>query len=299
MAAHNTLDHVSDSVDPALAHETWRLGEPLHGVIYFAPQAVEQYSQVGVKGRMGYFASRAAAFGPVGAEVVLATFYNFCPDLVSSAIPAAWTLATPAQMVTARYAAADAVLRAALGDAIDSPDLAEAAELAGRAARAACDHVHGRPLFAAHAALDWPDSPHLALWHAQTLLREFRGDGHIAALTVEGLGGIEALISHAASGDIPSEVLRTSRGWDEQAWAAAEDGLRARGVLAPGPDLAFSDEGRAQRQWIEARTDTLSLPAYSALGESGCQRLGELLRPLSRAVVATGILPFSRRRADL
>ncbi|MEN3271540.1 MAG: hypothetical protein V7636_301, partial [Actinomycetota bacterium] len=63
-----------------------------------------------------------------------------------------------------------------LGDAIESPELIEAAELARRAAEVACERPEGRPLFAGHASLPWPEEPHLVLWHAQTLLREFRGD---------------------------------------------------------------------------------------------------------------------------
>lgn len=298
MAAPASLDRTP--VEPGLARETWRLAEPLHGMIYFTPEGLREYERIGLRGaRMGYFASRAAAFGPVGAEVVIGTFYNFNPELVTATIPAAWELADPATVLTARYAAVDAALRDMLGPAIDSEEMVEAAELAGRAARAATDHVEGRPLFAAHTTLDWPDAPHLALWHAQTLLREFRGDGHIAALTVEGFSGIEALIGHAAMGDIPAEALRSSRGWSNEAWAAAVDGLRERGVLAEGDELTFTADGKAQRQWIEDRTDTLALPAYSVLGPAGCTRLGELVRPFSRAIVATGVLPARPSRASI
>ena len=296
MADPRTLDHAPGRVDPALAREMWRLAEPLHAMIYFVPEGPERYAGIGLRGqRMGYFASRSAAFGRPNAEVVIATFYNFSPALVRRAIPAAWEFADPAAVLAARTAAVDAALRRCLGDAVDGPEVAEAAELAGIAARAAGDHVQGRPLFAAHAALDWPVEPHLALWHAQTLLREYRGDGHIAALLIEGLSGIEALVGHAASGDVPAETLRTSRGWSESEWAGAVAGLRERGVLASGDGLAFTDEGRAQRQRIEDRTDALSTPAYAALGPDGCARLGELVRPLSRAIVANGMVPARGR----
>lgn len=283
---------MADAVDPALARQTWRLGEPVHAMIYFADEGPQRYAEIGLHGRpMGYFASRSAAFGRPSADVVIATFYNFSPDLIRQVIPAAWDIADPATVLGARLAAADDALRRALGAAVTSPEVAEAAELAGRAARAACDHAEGRPLFAAHAALDWPDEPHLALWHAQTLLREFRGDGHIAALLVEGVTGIEALVGHCATGDITAQALRGTRAWNEAQWDAAVAGLRAKGILADGDEPAFTDAGKAQRQWIEDRTDILSLPAYSALGQDGCARLGELMRPLSRAVVAAGLLP--------
>jgi hypothetical protein len=297
VADSGTIDVAAGLVDPTLARATWRLGEPLHGMIYFAQEGPEQYTGIGLRGqRMGYFASRSAAFGKASADLVLATFYNFSPALIRRAIPAAWELADPSTVLTARLAAVDGALRRGLGDAIGTPEIEEAAELAGVAARAACEHVPGRPLFAAHAALDWPTEPHLALWHAQTLLREFRGDGHVAALLIEGVSGIEALVGHAASGDVSAETLRITRGWTEDEWAAAVTGLRDSGVLVPGDELAFTEKGAAQRQWIEDRTDVLSLPAYSALGPAGCVRLGELLRPLSRAIVAAGRLPARTRK---
>lgn len=283
---------MADHVDGALARETWRLAEPLHGMIYFAPEALDRYTALGLRGmHMGYFASRGAAFGPVGADVVISTFYNFSPKVVARAIPDAWGFADPATITAARREGAVAALRRGLGPAADSPEVAEAAELAGRAARAAFDKTEGRPLFAAHAALDWPDEPLLSLWHAQTLLREFRGDGHIAALMIEGVSGIEALIMHSATGAVPADTLRTMRAWSEEEWAAAVAGLQERGLLEPGDDIVFSEAGRAQRQWVEDKTDELSLPTYGAIGVDGCTRLGELVRPLSRAVVAAGMLP--------
>ncbi|HKH04876.1 MAG TPA: hypothetical protein VKA65_06925 [Acidimicrobiales bacterium] len=275
---------------PLVARKTWRTLEPIHGMIYFAPEAAEGYARLGLEGRMGYFASRAAALGAVGAEPVVATFFNFNPALVRRALPAAWGLATPAQVLDARTAGADLALRRSFGEALAAPDLVEAAGLARRAAEAACARPEGRPLFAAHAVLPWPspDTPHLVLWHAQTLLREFRGDAHVAALLLEGLSGIEALVSHAASGDVPAEVLRTSRAWPEDDWAAAVDGMRSRGLVAAGDDLALTEEGRAQRARIEDRTDALSVSAYEPLGEDGCDHLRRLARPYSRAVVAGG-----------
>ncbi len=281
-------------IDPALARSTWRRLEPVHAMIYFAPEAHERYTAIGLRERhVGYFASRAAALGPVPAEAVIATFFNFNPDLVRRAIPAAWEIAAPATILAARLEAADLALRRAFGNLLTTPELAEAAALARRAAEAARAHAEGRPLFAAHAALAWPDEPHLVLWHAQTLLREFRGDGHIAALLVEGVSGIEALVLHAASGEISRRFLQTSRGWSDEDWAAAAERLRARALLSPGDDLKLSDAGLRRRQWIEDRTDALSLPAYEALGEDGCARLGELAGPLSRAVVDAGLLNVS------
>ena len=219
-------------MDAVLARKMWRTLEPYHGLVYFTPHATRAYAALGIRGQAGYFASRAAPMGPVPAGVVVATFYNFDPEIVRAAIPAAWSAASPADLVAARLGAIDRALRDVLGDdAVASPEVVEAATLARRAA-AGCT-PEGRPLFAAHAELAWPDEPHLALWHAVTVLREFRGDGHVAALVTEGLDGCEALVTHgaAAGGNPPAAILQATRGWSDAAWAAAGDRLRDRGLL--------------------------------------------------------------------
>ena len=209
--------------------------------------------------------------------------------LVRRAIPAAWDIATPARVLAARLDAVDRSLRQAWAGEVGSPQVREAADLARRAAERAISRPQGRPLFAAHAALPWPDAPHLALWHAQTLLREYRGDGHVALLLTEGLDGLGALITHAAAGAIPAEALRTSRAWTPEEWDAGTELLRERGWLADGPQLALSEAGRARRQSIESRTDELSVYPYEAIGEDGCARLRELAAPLSAAVMAADL----------
>ena len=206
------------------------------------------------------------------------------------AIPEAWNRATPTQIVDARVRAADLALRRSLSDAIGTPELAEAAHLARRAAHVACEHLDGRPLFAGHASLEWPDDPHLVLWHAQSLLREFRGDGHIAALVAAGLNGLEAAITHVATGDVPGAVMLATRDWPEDEWQAGIDGLRSRGILESGEVLTLTETGRAQRQWIEDATDSAAVVAYEVLGDDGCARLRALARPYSRAIVDGGLL---------
>ncbi|MFG2123409.1 hypothetical protein [Streptomyces sp. NPDC048710] len=267
------------------ARAAWRRLEPVHGMIYFVPEAGRRYADLGLSRRAGYFASRSAAFGRASADLVIATFYNFNPAFVRQAIDGAWDTTTPQQVLDARYAAADEALRRA--GIHELPHLDEVLALTRRAAEAACEHVQGRPLFAAHAALPWPEEPVLQLWHAQTLLREFRGDGHVACLLGEGVGGLEALILHAATGEIPVDLLKKSRAWPEEEWAGTREHLRERGLL-DGDSL--SSEGVLLRRHIEDRTDDLALPAYAALGEAGCERLAELASPFGRAVVDAGLL---------
>ena len=278
------------AVTPDTARRTFRSAEPVHGMIYFTPYGPDAYAQVGVTHqRMTYFASRSAAMGPVPAETVVATFFNFNPAIIHEVIPAAWNIATPARVLAARLAAVDASLRRAWGDDIDSPPVREAADLARRAAERAASRPQGRPLFAGHAALQWPDAPHLVLWHAQTLLREYRGDAHVALLLTEGLDGLGALITHAATGSIPAEALRTTRAWSEEDWAAGVDRVREQGWLADGPELTLSEAGDRRRRSVEDRTDDLAVYPYEAIGEDGCARLRALAGPLSARVMTADL----------
>jgi hypothetical protein len=264
------------------ARKTWRTAEPLHGMIYFVPEAAEAYARLGVTGRSGYFASRAAPMGAVSAEVVISTFFNFNPELVHRAIPAAWEATTPAALVAARFDVADAAFRRVLGDTVvGSEEMRRAAVLARTAAEEAAQRVEGRPLAAGHTDVAWPDAPHLVLWHAQSVLREYRGDGHIAELVTHGLSGLEALVTHAAAGDVPAPVLKATRAWSDDAWDDASETLRGRGWLKPGEELRLTEWGAAQRQAIEDGTDALAAAPYDALGDERCTELRALVRSWS------------------
>lgn len=262
--------------------------EACHAVVYFAPEAKERYKQAGLRGGwMGYFATRAAALGPVGPGVVTALFYGFEPAMVARAIPDAWTYCPPDQAIAARYDVADAVLRRLLGEAVDGPEIAEAAEL-GRAAEQAAP-FEGRALYAAHAALPLPAEPHLRLFHAVTALREYRGDGHVAALLAAEVDGCASHVLATAVGRVPAEQ-RTFRGWSEEQWAAAADRLRARGWI--GPDSTATPTGHAARADIEALTSRLAAPPFDVLGPDRTARFTELLRPLVERIIGGGGIRF-------
>ena len=262
-------------------------------MVYFAREATESYQRLGLRSQAGYFASRSAPMGAVDPGTVIATFFNFHPRLVRDAMAGVWDLAPPSLVLAARLEAAGTALRRMLGAAVDGPEMERAAALARRAAERASQRIEGRPLFAGHAGLDWPEPPHLVLWHAQTLLREFRGDGHIAALVTHDIGPVEALVMHVASGEVPVGFLRDTRGWSDPEWEAGVDRLRRRGWLQPAGAgdatstvVALSEHGATVRQEIEDATDRLALPAYEALGDEGCAELRKLARPFSKAVVA-------------
>ncbi len=272
-------------VTPEVARKTWRTLEPFHGLVYFAKEATAAYEALGIMGFDGYFASRAAPMGAVSAPVVEATFFNFHPSVVRHSIPAAWDKATPAHVLEARHVGIDAALRRCAGpDMADSPEVARAAELARIAAESA--NVDGRTLAAAHKAMPWPDAPHIALWHAISILREHRGDGHIAMLVGSGISGAEALVLHGATGEVPSAALQGSRQWPAVEWAAAVAALVDRGLVDEAG--SFTDEGRQLRETIEGRTDVLAVQPWTALGAEACEELRALVRPWSKAILASG-----------
>jgi hypothetical protein len=280
--------------DATIARKQHRTLEPYHGLVYFSEEAAAGYAALGVTDRqMGYFASRSAPLGAVPAEVVIATFYNFAEAEVHRCIPAAWALASPIDLLAARLAGIDGSLRRILGDdVLAGADVAEAAALAEQAA-AACA-PQGRPLCAGHLALPWPEPAHLRLWHALSILREHRGDGHIACLVEQEVDGCEALVLHAAMGEIPAEVLQSSRARTDEEWAAAVDRLQQRHWL--DPEGRLTELGRSARQSIEDRTDQLAVAPWLELGRPGCDRLRELVRPLSRAIVESGSFGFRPTR---
>ena len=285
-----TADPACDSADPAaltLARKAHHTLEPIHTLVYFAREGGDVYAELGVSGGMRpYFASRSAALGRTTAEVVIATFYNFAPWTVRKAIPSVWDVTTPEQIGQARLRVVDAAMRRVLGDdVVTSAEMKEAADLAYEAATVIGDDTSGRPLFAAHAALPWPDEPHLRLWHAQTLLREHRGDGHIAALLLAGLDGCEALVSYVPLGEgLPLPLLRASRGWSDEEWSAAQQRLRDRGLL--DADGNHTAAGRTQREQIEGLTDRAAVAPWEQLGAERTNRLRDLVRPWSKAITA-------------
>jgi hypothetical protein len=285
-----SADQHPSGLDPALVARAHRAVEPLHSHMYFAPEHDATLSALGLRpGRMSYFAGRAAPMGAVGAGVVTATFYNFSPSLVAHMIPRAWTLASPEQVVAARWDLARASLTRLLGkEAIDS---AEFAELAGLL-REACDALtpEGRPLYAGHADLGWPGEPLLDLWHAATLLREHRGDGHIAALLHADLNGLEALITYTATGrGFTLAAAKATRGWSDEEWTAESAALVERGLL--DDDGGLTAEGKDLRARVEAETDVLSADPWLLLGQERTQRVIELGKGFARLLVAGGAFP--------
>jgi hypothetical protein len=269
----------------------------LHSLIYFAPETEQHLAGAGLRpGRMCYFAGRAAPMGAVSAGVVTATFYNFSPGLIAHCIPRAWELARPDVVIGARFAAADAALTRLLGpEVIASREMVTMAELT-REATAGC-RPQGRPLYAGHAGLDWPDAPHLVMWHALSLLREHRGDGHICALVAAELSGLEALVTHTATGQgFVTGFAQASRGWSEAEWKGAVESLTARGLL--GADGVPTPAGEELRAHVEEETDRLAAAPWQHLGDERTEEVVRIGQAMTRTAVKAGAFPregvFSR-----
>ncbi len=262
--------------------------EPLHSFVYFAPESETELLATGLRpGRMPYLAQRSAAMGAVGPGPVTATFYNFSPAVVARALPRAWTLATPDDVLAARWRA----VRAGLGRLLAGADPAEVDEVTRLVSRVVerC-RPEGRALFAAHAEVAVPDDPLARLWQVVTLLRELRGDGHVAALLTAGVSGIEALVTHTLAGrGFRVEFAAASRGWSAEEWQQTVAGLAARGLV--GADGGLSDAGRALREEVEVVTDAACAEPFGALAADEVARLTRLGGSLSRRALANGAFP--------
>jgi hypothetical protein len=289
------------------ARSMWTLFEPIHAVIYFAPEARASFEEAGLRGFWrGYFAGRAAPLGPAGAPVVTASFFNFAPAFVARAIPAVWDLITPEDALRTRLAGADAALRGLLAGR--EAEAKVAADLLWQAIGEL--DFSGRVLAAANAALPMPNgastggeppggessgggssdggSPALArLWQAATLLREHRGDGHFAALAAADIDGCEAVALRCCM-DLRREDIQPVRGWTDEQWDNALAGLADRGWV--GADGQLTNAGQAVHDAVEDATDRAAARAWARFGAGAAAELAGVLTPLAKACAA--VVPY-------
>jgi hypothetical protein len=259
----------------------WSLFEPVHAVTYFTPQAGAPFEAAGLRGYWRrYFAGRTAPLGAVGPGPVIAAFFGFAPAMVTRALPDVWTRITPQAALAGRAAGARAALEKLLPDAHD-PAVVEAAELLSAAAQAV--DLPGRVLAGANADLPWPDGPLDRLWHAATILREHRGDGHVAALLTAGVDGCESLVWRTMlDGGRLRETVQQARGWSDGEWQAAAGRLRDRGWLAE--DGSATTAARTAYAQVEALTDRLAAGPWQRLGAEASERCARLLKPLAARI---------------
>lgn len=262
----------------------WRSIEAIHSGVYFAPDAKQQYEALGLKGYwMGYVASRSAAVGTPSATTVTALFHGFAPAIIERALPEAWHRASRDDILTARLDLA----RRALAPAVAGGDTARIARELGLVIRGL--DFAGKPLAAAHADLPAPDDEVGRLWHAATVIREYRGDCHVAVLTAAGLDGVTANALAVAAGLVPAEQ-RTVRGWSEDQWSDAVGRLGTRGwVDATG---ALTDTGRSARAQIEDTTDRVSAAGLDREATGRAITVEAALVQVARAVQQVGAVAY-------
>ncbi|SDE27225.1 SCO6745 family protein [Auraticoccus monumenti] len=269
------------------ARRMHELLEPICLVTYQADESGEELARLGHRTYWdGYFASRAAPLGRVPAEVVHAAFYSFAPGEAARHLPGAWETVPPEESFAAWRRGSTASLRRILGEEVAaSAGLARAADLLTTAATSA--PTQGRVLFAGWRTLPVPEVPLTRLWHSATMLREHRGDGHVAALLGAGIGGAEAhVLSALEQGIHPPQTFGRLHHLPQEHLAAVLHGLRERGLV--DADGWFTDAGRQTKQRIEALTDELAAPPYQALSADELTELVRELEPVTARLVATG-----------
>ena len=270
----------------SMARRLFQLVEPIAVVTYMADEPTEAVMALGLPTMWdAYFAGRAAPLGrDVPAAVVHALFYNFADGEVARHIPRVWDMVTPEDASAARQEGSVAALRRILGDLADTPGVARAADLLTKAGTSA--PTEGRALYAAVRTLPLPTEPVARLWHGANLLREHRGDGHVAALLTVGIGGTEAHVLHALSEGMPPEKFGRVSHLPRAQLAAVVDGMRGRGLV--GADGWLTAAGRQAKEQVESLTDQLAAPAYDTLGPDELDQLVEDLEPLAAVLVAAG-----------
>ena len=266
-----------------MARRMFGLVEPIGVIPYSADEPNEAMFALGFTNYWDtYFAGRAAPLGLAPAEVVDALFYNFAPGEVARHIPKVWRTTTPEAAIAARQTGCVKALRRILGDRIDSPSFARATELLIKAATSA--PFDGRPMYAALRAIPIPDDVVARVFHAASLLREHRGDGHIAALMVEGVGGLESHVLRALDMDMQAEKFGRIHHLPAEQLAAVIDGMRGRGLI--GDDGWLSARGHTVKQRVEAHTDNLAAKPYEILEPDELDELVDALESLAPLLLA-------------
>ena len=269
-----------------VARRLFDLTEPISLVNFFSSEPAESMAALGFRGYWdGYFAGRAAPLGRVPAEVVHAAFYNFAEGEVARHVPKVWSTTTPGGGARRARAGLRGCAAQDPRRARRTPGLARAAELLAKASTSA--PTEGRVMYAGLRALPVPEEPVARLWHAANLLREHRGDGHIAALVSERIGGTEAHVlvhsTWASTRRSRSAGSTTSRGpgWP-RSWTACATAAWSM------PPAASPTPGVRPRTRIEALTDALAEAPYDLLEPAELDELIAVLEPISRRLQATG-----------
>src|SRR5215471_4823570 len=96
---------MTTATDQGLARRMWHQLEPVHAVFWYAPEVFEEAAGLGydvVTRWPSYFAWRLAPLGAAGPRLAASACYSFSPATVAAHVPAAWAVASPAQVLAAR-----------------------------------------------------------------------------------------------------------------------------------------------------------------------------------------------------
>jgi len=266
----------------------WQGIEVIHDVVYFGDDIRKRFDAIGLKGWwMAYFAHRSAALGTPDPKTVAALFHGFAPRLVERALPDAWSLADRDEILATRLQLAVDRLTPAIDPAAIETEVARLT----RDLEAIVDGLDfaGRALAAAHATLPRPDAPIERLWWAATVLREYRGDSHVALLVAAGLDGAAANALAVADGRAPARQ-QEARGWSDDEWGAAYEHLRRRAWTNESGEI--TDAGRAARAQIEDATDRVSSACFDEEMQARAITTERALVDLARAINSAGGVPF-------
>jgi hypothetical protein len=272
------------SARAALARRMFDLVEPIGVIPYSTDEPNESMFALGFTNYWDtYFAGRAAPLGgSVPAGVVHALFYNFGPGEVARHIPKVWSTTTPEAALAARQEGCVNALRRILGDLVDTPEFVRAGELLTKAATSA--PLEGRPMYAALRSLPVPEEPVARLFHAGSLLREHRGDGHISALMAEGIGGLEAHVLLAIDMGIPAPTFGRIHHLSATLLTDLVATMKERGLVED--ESTFTPAGRQVKDRVEALTDELAAVPYDVLDTSELDELMAALEPLAKELLA-------------
>ncbi len=242
-----------------------------------------------------YVWGRAAALGEPTPGVVAATFGVFEPGFLGMMLAMGRGAIGRNEVLAAREAGAVESLTAIV--AIDDDVRAAADALV--AATAQLDAT-ARPLFSGLRDLPMPTSTLGRLWRCAELVREHRGDGHLAACIAAGLDPVEMSIVTELWLDYPIGEYTATRGYGPDAISAAQNRLAVRGWvdhagLAGRPMARLTDVGRAARDEIEAATDRSQQSLVDALGDQLDSVVATAER-VSAAIVAAGAFPSDPRK---
>ena len=268
----------------SMARRMFELVEPIGVIPYAADEPNEAMFALGFTNYWDtYFAGRAAPLGScVPADVVHALFYSFAPGEVARHIPKVWSTTTPEAAIAARQEGCVNALRRIFGDLVDTPGFARAVELLTKAATSA--PLEGRPMYAALRTLPLPEEPVARLFHAASLLREHRGDGHICALMAEGIGGLEAHVLVALDMGIAAPTFGRIHHLPAAQLADLIDKMRDRGLVKD--EATFTPAGQQVKNRVEALTDELAVAPYEVLEPGELDELMAALEPLAQKLIA-------------